>query len=44
MKAIGQGLLIASIDGPIPAMDILGLGWAIYKTNEAWQNYSDATQ
>jgi len=43
-KAVGQGLVIASIDGPIPVMDIVGFLWASYKTIEAWENYRLQTQ
>jgi len=43
-KAAMQGALIASIDGPIPIMDIFGFAWASYKTVEAWEEYRRTTQ
>lgn len=43
-KAAGQGFLIASLDGPVPVMDVFGFIWASYKTVEAWEEYRVATQ
>jgi len=42
-KAAMQGALIASLDGPIPVMDIFGFAWASYKTVEAWEEYREVT-
>lgn len=43
-RAAVQGAIIASLDGPVPVMDVLGIAWASYKTIEAWEEYRVATQ
>lgn len=38
-KAIGKAVAISQIDGPLPIMDTVALGYAILETTKAWHDY-----
>ena len=38
-EAIGKGYAISQIDGPLPFLDVAGVGYAIYDAGSAWIDY-----
>lgn len=42
-RAFTAGIAIAGMDGPLPILDVIGLGYAIYGTFKAWDDYFEAT-
>jgi len=38
-KAAKKGYAISLLDGPVPIMDSIGLGIAVYETGVAWYDF-----
>ena len=38
-EAFFKAYMISKIDGPLPVMDTLGMGYAIYESSMAWYDY-----
>ena len=38
-KAVKKGYAISTIDGPVPVMDTIGFGIAVYETGVAWYEF-----
>lgn len=38
-KAVKKGYAISLLDGPVPVMDTIGFGIAVYETGVAWYEF-----
>ena len=39
LEAMGRAAALAQMDGPLPIMDTVALGYAILETTKAWHDY-----
>lgn len=38
-EAIAKGYAISKIDGPLPFLDVVGVGYAVFDAGQAWYDY-----